>query len=198
MSEKKSEPASTLGFVIRVLLVVGLVLALIGAYVAFVILPKEWPERLQRISGEALPAYYATQPSTFTSTNTTMTTASPAELGLKPLSWRTMVHLENAAETRPDVVIMATDMNDNLLDVDDFSAKIILAGDETQQLPGIGFVAEKPGRYVARRIALPENGDWEVRAEVRRGNQTMLIGQKIRPLLPLLQKQEAREPAPQP
>jgi hypothetical protein len=196
MSEKKPETAGTLGFVIRVLLVIGLVLALIGAYVAFVILPNEWPERPQRMSGEPLPAYYATQPSTFTSTNTTLTRATPAELGLKPLAWRTMVHLENAAEARPDVVILATDMNDNLLDVDDFSAKIILAGDEAQELPGIGFVAEKPGRYVARRITLPENGDWEVRAEVRRGNQTMMIGQKIRPLLPLMQKQET--PAPQP
>ncbi|MDP2206273.1 MAG: hypothetical protein Q8K65_08205 [Alphaproteobacteria bacterium] len=196
MSEKKAEPASTTGFVIRVLLVVGLVLALIGAYIAFVILPKEWPEPPQGLSSEALPAYYATQRSVFASTNTTTTTATPAEMGLKPVSWRTMVHLENAAEARPDVVILATDMDDNLLDVDTFRAKIVLAGDENQELPGIGFVAEKPGRYVARRIALPENGDWEVRAEVRRGNQTMLVGQKIRPLLPLMPKQEPQEPAP--
>ncbi|MFN7113845.1 MAG: hypothetical protein ACK4PK_05740 [Alphaproteobacteria bacterium] len=195
MSEKKPAPPSLLGFVIRVLLVIGLVLALIGAYVAFVILPKEWPEPGAVRTGEALPAYYATQRSIFASTNTTVTTATPAELGLKPVSWRTMVHLENAADARPDIVILATDMNDNLLDVDDFSARIVLAGAENQELPGVGFVADKPGRYVARRITLPENGDWEVRAEVRRGNQTMLIGQKIRPLLPLL-PQNQQAPAP--
>lgn len=189
MSEKNAKPDSVKSFVMHVLLAIALVLALIGAFIAFVILPKEWPERpVQTGSVEALPAYYATQRSVIAGRSTMVT---PAELALKPLTWRTMIHLENTDQPRPDLVILATDMDDNLIDVDDFSAKIVLAGDDPQELPGTGFTAEKPGRFVARRIALPENGDWEVRAEVRRGHQTMMIGQKIRPLLPLMPQTDA-------
>lgn len=178
MSEKKSNSGSALGFVVHVLLVVGLLLTLIGAYIAFVILPTEWT----RARGETESASFAPA---HDAQDSPRASAAPAVfINARMPEWRTGVHLENTAEARPDLVVTATDYDDNLLDVDEFSAKIVLAGDGGQELPGIAFTAEKPGRYVARQITLPENGEWELRGSLRRGHQTMLIGQKLRPLLP--------------
>jgi hypothetical protein len=178
MSEKKSDSASAIGFVVHVLLVVGLLLTLLGAYTAFVILPSEWTNG----RGEAARASDAVELDLLDTPRTGA--AQPPLLYSGMPDWRTVVHLENTEEIRPDLVITATDFGDSLLAVDEFSAKIVLAGDEAQVLPGVAFVAEKPGRYVARRIALPENGEWELRASLRRGHQTLLVGQKISALLP--------------
>lgn len=191
MSGTNKQSGGLIGFLVRTLLVVGLLLTLAGAYVAFFILPEEFPERQVFEETAALPAKYGDQPSVFSST-TTVTSATPSELDLKPLDWRTMAHIEKADTPNPDIVITATDLNDNLLPVDYFTAAIVLASDDKQILPGIGFSEEEPGRFVARGVTLPDNGDWEIRATVRRGMQTMLIGQKIQPLLPF----KPREAAP--
>lgn len=187
MSDNKTQSGGLTGFFIRTLLLIALALTVAGAYFAFVVLPREWPERTQggdAVPAEALPAKYGNQPSVFSSSSTTVTASSFAELDLRPPSWRTLAHVEKGETDKPDIVITVTDMDDRLLPVDYFTASIVLSGDEKQILPGVGFSEEEPGRFVARGVTLPENGDWEIRATVRRGQQTMLIGQKIAPLMP--------------
>lgn len=182
MTKTKPETGGIMTSTLRILLLVSLVAALIAAYTAFVVLPQEWPER-PPAERESLAAYGHLPPGGLAPIPRS-SSPSPAELGWTQPGWRVMAHIENGHSPAPDVVITATDLDDALVPVENFSAQIVLRGDETQVLPGVGFIAEKPGRYVARAVPLPDNGEWEIRATLRRGHQTMLLGQRIAPLLP--------------
>lgn len=184
MSDTHNQSGGLIGLLTRTFLLIALILTLAGTYIAFFILPKELPERQTIEDMTGLPAKYGDQPSVFSSA-TTVTTEGPAAFDFKPLDWRAMAHIEREDSAAPDIIITATDLNDRLLAVDYFSASIVLASDDKRTLANIEFKEEQPGRFVAKSVSIPGEGDWEIRATVRRGLQTILIGQKIGPLFPV-------------
>lgn len=174
MSDKQSGNRFTL----HILLLVGLFLSAASSYVAFVILPEEWPERpRQQITMQELSEIHARHHAPAAAA-----TIPPAEFGYTPPDWRVLIHTENHRAGAADIVITATDLDDTLLTADEFSAAIVSLPDETQKLP-VNFHEEKPGVYALRGFALPREGEWAVRALIRRDSQTMMIGENLRELL---------------
>lgn len=177
MSEKKAESGDILAVSLRTLLAFVLIAMIFATYVAFVVLPDE-----VETSGPANP-FYRIQNSVITSRtdyNTTVThkTTTP----LPPPQWHVTVALENIRDQKLDIVLRITDLEEAPISIDQFSAHLASAQKTNQALPA--FEREAEGIYRIKDIDIPDNPDWEVQATVRRGLETMLIAQKIAPMLP--------------
>jgi len=177
MSEKKAESGDLLAVSLRTLLAFMLIVMICAAYVAFVVLPDETEN-----PSPANP-FYRIQDSVITSRtdyNTTVTreTATPPA----PPQWHITVALENIRDKKLDIVLRITDLEESPISIDQFSAKLTSTQDADQILPS--FERETEGIYRIKDISVPDNPDWEVQATVRRGLETMLVAQKIEPLLP--------------
>lgn len=166
--------------VVHGLLAFGVLTALFFAYFAFIVLPREWLQT--DISGEGLPATYQMQPAIVGTDNVHTAVTSERPVYASTADWRVLGDVAAQPDGRHIVRVTVTSLTDAPLLADEFIGTIVQTGSPSQLLPGTVFSETGKGIYTAT-VTLPDNGEWEIRATVRRGNDTMALVQQIRPLL---------------
>lgn len=166
--------------IIRTLMFVALILSLALTYVAFRILPEEMDIRGPGISArdDHGSPYRITESQMGKAGVSKRQTIDTVAFKIQPPSWRVNAYIARGGGNKADIIIKVFDMNERMLPAEDFTAHIVRAGQEDQALPGVTFAEIKDGYYKAA-ITLPEEGEWELRASLRRGNQTIVIEQNI-------------------
>lgn len=181
MSDNRIETGIFATMVIRSLLIVALIMSLIMTYAAFRILPEEVDIRGPGISArDAQKTSYRISDSQMGQTAIDKREViDTSGYKIRPPSWRVNAYIDRAGKTHPDIIIKVFGTNDRLIAPDDFSAKIVMAGHEDKSLPGVEFKAVKDGHYKASSVNIPDEGEWEIRASLRREMQTILVEQRI-------------------
>jgi len=173
----------------RILLALGLIFSLAFAYVGFFALPAEL--KYDPSEPRGLPAEYQVPTTTIESAKiSTNTIAEGYTFQNYPAAdWTGAVTLTPAGGGRYRILISATSLYDDPVPLEEFSAKIVQTGNINQELPGVQFSETSPGEFTAD-VILPDNGEWEVRARLKKGMDTIFLAQKITPLLRRLNRAE--------
>lgn len=160
-------------------LLIALLLALAFTYVAFVVLPAKWTDHPQEYGDTLHPSerFYRDQGAEAETTES----VSPVDIGYIPLKWRGLIRAENINRATPDITVTISDLDDDPLTVDEFHAEIVWASDNTRKHPA-DFREEKPGLYTLRNFVPPSGEEWEIRATLRRGLDTLIISENLRML----------------
>jgi hypothetical protein len=181
MPPTPEKPAQTTS-VTRILLVFGLIIAIGFAYVGFFALPSELKYDPTEVRG--LPSAYEVTKTTIGSATISTNTISEGFTfqNYPAADWTGAVTLAPTGGGRYRILISATSLYDDPVPLESFDAKIVQTGNLDQALPGVQFSETSPGEYTAD-IILPDNGEWEVRARLKKGMDTIFLAQKIAPLL---------------
>jgi hypothetical protein len=184
MSEKEPKPDKGRPLV-SPLLIFALLLAIAYALFSHFVVNKELAYDPAAVG--ALPTRYEISPAEIArSTMHTQTITRSAHFGRaipEVPPWSGWVRIEKAEAGRHKVIAYTQNIFDKPVEVDAFTAQISLVGDKEQILPGVAFSQTGPGEYTAE-VTLPDNGEWEVRGEFKKGREIIQFAQKIAPLLP--------------